>query len=332
MAHPTETTRQSIRNAIADYLRDEGKLPTGKAIFAMVGRGSLSTVYQELEAWEKKASAKLINPDAPLALWDAFQSIWAEALQIADSRFAKDRQELQSQADEHRQLVEASQQRCLALLEETETSKIELCAIKSSSAERERQLEDQLLKVSTQFNAAAEQIVQIKDDLKQLQSSARHDQEQHVIQLKRADDRYDALEIRTAKEIDNSRQESRQSQSRAAKLELELRDSVKSLAVARSELLNESKRAETAISNYLETSVLLQTTIESLNMYKQKDTSWEKRASSWEIEKKALESLISLGQEKLRECELNAAILSDRFNALTLETARKNESSRQRGK
>ena len=67
-------------------------------------------------------------------------------------------------------------------------------------------------------------------------------------------------------------------------------------------------------------------------MYKQKDTSWEKRASSWEIEKKALESLISLGQEKLRECELNAAILSDRFNALTLETARKNESSRQRGK
>lgn len=224
-------TREAIRRVINEMLQ-EGKLPNGTEIFDRLGRGSKTTIYQELDAWQREAAARLLMPEAPEGLWDAFQAIWADANRLATTQFEAQRQELETQLSAQAQAAEGAQIDLQNALDDNADLRLTQDRLRLEADQRERQLAESLVHERTRNGGLQDQLNTLAIETERLHGAISLDRERHTSELQRAAERYDGLERRMVHAVDEARQELKRTQKTLAETNVALTGRIKELAEA----------------------------------------------------------------------------------------------------
>lgn len=231
-------TKKDVWDA-ADALLADGENPTQHRVLEALGRGSATTVNKHLKAWreardetysETRRRPVVVIEDVPPEVSEHFGKLWEMAFTAARDHvvdaLVADREAV---AEEWRKAEEAQAQAAQKVeqvesrLEGERIAQMNLqaqydeLAGKLEGAENEvRSLSAKLVAAETREGTAQEKIVELRDTLQSERSS-------HIAAIKLEQQRYDSLEKRLVKDIENERAGRIEAERRVAAREAEIK-------------------------------------------------------------------------------------------------------------
>jgi len=191
------STRSLVRNA-ALQLMHQGERPSAKSIHSILGRGSLSTIQDELASWWKTLASDLsdASDSTPLAVLDLASSVWDMALQKATQSLRETHQHLQEDPSRL-----ANMEKNLAALE---ASHIHLQRSLHASEAVNEELRTQTAYLQKMLSMAQEDVIQARAF--------------HKSQIELAGNRYAEMENRLMVQMDGERQARKAAEETARRL------------------------------------------------------------------------------------------------------------------
>lgn len=272
--------QQSEVWAAADTLLAEGVRPTIERVRQKLGRGSPNTVAPMLESWFATLGPRLgLGTEdeegqahgLPMAVQQAFQSIWSTALTAAEAQ-AQEGLAAQHQALEtERQALEKAQ---VALDQQLETAKLHEMSLQQALSATQRHLEEMVSKASQLESAlkqSAQELATVKSSLADLAQERNEERRRHEARMEAlaADHRHQleqatSTEHRHLQEIDRLRQDIKKALQDAAAMESHHEEKHKQLEQASRTLGTQYRNAELEIAGLRERAAVSQARAEEL--------------------------------------------------------------------
>lgn len=255
-------TREKVHAVALAMLRDGGRVPNVRSVRERIGRGSTTTISEELRVFWENVGKRLAHPDLPNTVADAAHEFWHLACEEARQALAKERERHQADIEGAQIAQAAAEQEIGALTARLKQEEARTRDLERALRERCSQAEDldrQLVRENTARHQTQERLDEARrrcdalvnekaSELKALRESAecqlaeiRADREK-VLALERT--RAKETEERLVQRIDAERAE-------RTKLEAELAKARDSLTKQSGELMElkiilKSKEAEVA--------------------------------------------------------------------------------------
>lgn len=255
-AEATDLTRRAPRITAedvfgaADTLLGEGHKPTIDRVRMQLGRGSPNTINEHLDRWWRelgarfRESAGLALPSVPEAISSRLIELWHLALR--ESSQALQTQLAEREAAVHaREMAVAERETAVDGRLEAQADALQLAQDQLAQAnERARGLEGMLQQTRADLEQREREAAALRAELAALRQQAEVILAQHGAERTRLNERYDALQDRSAREIDRL-QVSRKEDKKQSK---ELRTQLERLVTERDRARTELTRLETELA------------------------------------------------------------------------------------